>query len=378
MSKNIAIITGASSGIGKAFLEEIVKEHGAYGCVPFDEIWAVARREDKLIEIKTLLGEDRIVPVVADLSSPEDMTVLADRLALEKPQIGLLINCAGIGKKGLVEDHPAKALEDTIDVNCTSLAKLTRICMPYMIVKTPMWTKDNSPRIINIASSAGFLPQPGFAAYAASKAFVISFSRALYYELIDHNIIVTTVCPGPVKTDFQRKATGGAQADFTGFRQYVVADPVKLARAAIKASRNGRQILVYGFSQKALHVASKLFPTSWILSIEKKLMPKMLEADMLVLTTPLYYYGMSAQLKTIVDRFYSRTGKLNGKKSMLIATAYNSADWTFQALVAHYETLVRYMNWTDAGQVLGLGCGSRPLVEKSEFGEIARKIGARL
>ena len=113
-------------------------------------------------------------------------------------------------------------------------------------------------------------------------------------------------------------------------------------------------------------------------AIEKKLMPKMLEADMLVLTTPLYYYGMSAQLKTIVDRFYSRTGKLNGKKSMLIATAYNSADWTFQALVAHYETLVRYMNWTDAGQVLGLGCGSRPLVEKSEFGEMARKIGASL
>ena len=113
-------------------------------------------------------------------------------------------------------------------------------------------------------------------------------------------------------------------------------------------------------------------------AIEKKLMPKMLEADMLVLTTPLYYYGMSAQLKTIVDRFYSRTGKLNGKKSMLIATAYNSADWTFQALVAHYETLVRYMNWTDAGQVLGLGCGSRPLVEQSKFGEMARKIGASL
>ena len=113
-------------------------------------------------------------------------------------------------------------------------------------------------------------------------------------------------------------------------------------------------------------------------AIEKKLMPKMLEADMLVLTTPLYYYGMSAQLKTIVDRFYSRTGKLHGKKSMLIATAYNSADWTFQALVAHYETLVRYMNWTDAGQVLGVGCGSRPLVEKSDFGEMARKIGASL
>ena len=63
-------------------------------------------------------------------------------------------------------------------------------------------------------------------------------------------------------------------------------------------------------------------------SIETKLMPKMLEADMLVLVTPLYYYGMSAQLKIIVDRFYSRTTKLNGKKSVIMATAYNSADWT--------------------------------------------------
>lgn len=273
MSKNIAIITGASSGIGKAFLEEIVKEHGVYGSVPFDEIWAVGRNEEKLIEIKTLLGEERVIPVKADLASPEDMSVLADRLATERPQVGLLINCAGMGMKGAVEDHPAKAIEDTIDVNCTSLAKLTRICLPYMILKTPVLTKDNSPRIINIASSAGFLPQPGFAAYAASKAFVISFSRALYYEFIDCGIIVTTVCPGPVNTDFQRKATGGAQTEFTGIRQYVVADPVKLAKASIKASKAGRQILVYGFSQKALHVASKIIPTSWILFIEKKLMP---------------------------------------------------------------------------------------------------------
>ena len=273
MNKNIAIITGASSGIGKAFLEEIVKERGVYGCVPFEEIWAVARSEDKLNEIKALLGDDRIIPVIADLASPEDMSVFADRLALEKPQVGLLINSAGMGMKGAVEDHPAKTIEDTVDVNCTSLAKLTRICMPYMIAKTNLWTKDNSPRIINIASSAGFLPQPGFAAYAASKAFVISFSRALYYEMIDHNIVVTTVCPGPVKTDFNRKATGGLETDFTGIRKYVAADPVKLAKAAIKASASGRQIHVYGFSQKALHVASKMIPTSWILFIEKQLMP---------------------------------------------------------------------------------------------------------
>ena len=113
-------------------------------------------------------------------------------------------------------------------------------------------------------------------------------------------------------------------------------------------------------------------------AIQKKLMPKMLEADLLVLVTPLYYFGMSAQLKTVVDRFYSRTSKLNGKKSMIISTAWNTADWTMAALKNHYETLVRYMNWQDVGQVWATGCGYRSAVENSEFGDVAYKIGAAL
>ena len=113
-------------------------------------------------------------------------------------------------------------------------------------------------------------------------------------------------------------------------------------------------------------------------AIENKLMLKMLEADLIVLTTPLYYFGMSAQLKVIVDRFYSRTGKLHGKKSIMMATAYNSADWTMEALVNHYETLVRYMEWQDVGQVMATGCGARSLVEKSHFADMAYKIGTAL
>ena len=113
-------------------------------------------------------------------------------------------------------------------------------------------------------------------------------------------------------------------------------------------------------------------------AIENKLMPQMLKADLLVLVTPLYYFGMCAQLKTVVDRFYSRTTKLSGKKSMIIATAWNSADWTMEALQNHYETLVRYMSWQDVGQVWATGCGSRSMVESSEFGDMAYKIGASL
>lgn len=113
-------------------------------------------------------------------------------------------------------------------------------------------------------------------------------------------------------------------------------------------------------------------------AISTRLMPKMLEADLLVLVTPLYYFGMSAQLKTVVDRFYSRTTKLNGKKSMIIATAWNSAVGTMEALKNHYEALVRYMNWKDVGQVWATGCGTRPMVESSKFGELAYKIGNNL
>ena len=96
-------------------------------------------------------------------------------------------------------------------------------------------------------------------------------------------------------------------------------------------------------------------------AISQKLMPKMLEMDLIVLVTPLYYYGMSAQLKTVVDRFYSRT-----------------ADWTMEALVHHYETLVRYMEWTDVGQVLAVGCGYRALIEQSQFPDQAYRLGASL
>lgn len=113
-------------------------------------------------------------------------------------------------------------------------------------------------------------------------------------------------------------------------------------------------------------------------AIETKLMPKMLEANLLCLVTPLYYYGMSAQLKTIIDRFYARTEKLHMKKSVMMATAWNSADWTMEALSVHYKTLVSYMEWEDVGQVWAIGCGYRSAVENSEFGDAAYKIGASL
>ena len=107
---------------------------------------------------------------------------------------------------------------------------------------------------------------------------------------------------------------------------------------------------------------------------------KVLDADMLVFATPLYYYGMSAQLKTLIDRFCAFNSSIQRKhlKSALLAVAWNSNDWTFEALEAHYRTLVRYLNLEDVGMVLGYGCGTPPMTQHSEFPQQAYHLGNRL
>lgn len=107
---------------------------------------------------------------------------------------------------------------------------------------------------------------------------------------------------------------------------------------------------------------------------------KILDADMLVFATPLYYYGMSAQLKIMVDRFCAFNSSIQGKhmKSALIAAAWNSDDWTFEALEAHYQTLVRYLNLQDMGMILGKGCGSPSMTKHSPYTQRAYELGNRL
>lgn len=260
MYQRIAIITGSSSGIGKAFTELVACDNGEFFKTPFDEIWAVARREDALKELAASVHGVKIVPVVADLSNDSGIKAIEDKLKAEESSVGLLVNSAGMGIKGRVMDKTCKALDDTISINCSALSQMIRVTVPFM-----KKGDAGNAKIINIASSAGFLPQPNFAAYAASKSYVISFSRAMSYELKPLGIDVTAICPGPVRTDFQRRATEGKEADFTDWRKNFVADPVKLARASLKASKKGKRLISYPFSQKLLHFASKAIPISWIL-----------------------------------------------------------------------------------------------------------------
>ena len=107
-----------------------------------------------------------------------------------------------------------------------------------------------------------------------------------------------------------------------------------------------------------------------------KLFPELLAADLVVLVTPLYYWGMTAQLKTVIDRFYSENSKLHiKKKAVLLATAYDANDWTMEALTVHYKTLLRYLGWEDAGMVLAVGCGVRSDIERTDFPNQAYRLG---
>lgn len=268
---NIAVITGASSGIGEQFMRQIVRERSAFGSIPFDEIWVIARRADRLLSMKNELDPVRIRVFMVDLTSDGALDDLADELQKRRPSIGLLVNCAGVGYTGRFENVPRGEIHRMIALNCAVLAEFTSVCLPYMIPAGDLCTYPTGPRILNIASSAGFLPQPGFAAYAATKAFVIHFSRALHAELRIHNIASTTVCPGPVATEFAAVATGVPGAKTKGFKSLFVVKPEKLVRKSILASKKGRGLYVYGLSQKFLHILSKILPARFLIFLAAKL-----------------------------------------------------------------------------------------------------------
>ncbi|MGI6755767.1 MAG: SDR family NAD(P)-dependent oxidoreductase [Atopobiaceae bacterium] len=186
----IALITGASSGLGREYVRQALND------ASLDEIWVVARRKQRLVELQQKYG-DRIIPVTMDLSSGEDIRRLNDMLedaAKKGPfEIGLLVNAAGLGKFGTYADIGLQEVDAMIDINCRALVEVTQIALHYM---------HAGGKILQIASSASFQPLPGLNVYAASKAFVRSYTRALRFELRGRKISVTAVCPIWIKTEF--------------------------------------------------------------------------------------------------------------------------------------------------------------------------------
>lgn len=240
---NIAIISGASRGIGAEF-SKLLDDYG------LDELWLICGKNTPSHKFKT---DIRIF--YTDLSQKYPFEEIKKALNESQPKIKYLVCSAGVGYNGRVEVITEEMIENTIIINCSALSTLTKIAVDYMY---------DDGKIIEIASGAGFLPQPEFATYAASKAFVISFSRALGRELSKKKISVTAVCPGPVDTDFFSSLENVKE-----YKKKHLISAEKVARGALKAAKRCKKIYTPTFSMKLVHLASKILPTNLILKFYK-------------------------------------------------------------------------------------------------------------
>lgn len=187
------LITGASFGIGYELAKIFAKEK--YNLI------LVARNLEKLNQIKDELQNPdiQIFTIQKDLSYPNSPKELFDEINKKGLEIDILINNAGFGLLGSFVELDLQTQLDMIQLNITSLVHLTYLVLPQMIAK-------NSGKIMNVSSTAAFQPGPNMAVYYATKAFVLSFSEALYAELKSKGITVTALCPGPTRTEFQKRA----------------------------------------------------------------------------------------------------------------------------------------------------------------------------
>lgn len=246
----IALITGASSGLGREALIQIADRFGG-----IDEIWAVARRRERMVALKQELPMPLRI-MALDLMDAEALSVLAQELQKKKPEVKILVNSAGYGKIGKCSTIPLNDVTGMVRLNCEMLCAVTQLVLPYMT--------ENS-RIIQLSSSAAFLPQPGFAVYAATKAFVLSYSRALHVELMPRRIAVTAVCPGPVRTEFFDIAETTGKMPL--YKKIAMANSKKVIRLALRDSMMGKAVSVYGSWMKAFRILSKIVPHEILLRI---------------------------------------------------------------------------------------------------------------
>ena len=250
----IAVVTGASSGIGREFVKQISKKYRT-----LDEIWVLARRENRLRELAKEIKNVKIRPIAFDITDKRSLLRYKNLLESFKPSVRLLVNAAGYGMIGKFNELSENDNIGMIDLNCTALTRITDMTIPYM--------SKGGANIINLASSAAFLPQPSFAVYAASKSFVLSLSRALNQELKNKKIKVTAVCPGPVDTEFFGIAETYHNVKL--YKKMIFAKPDKVVSLALRDAFHGKTVSVYGIGIKGFRILCKFLPHDLIIRFIK-------------------------------------------------------------------------------------------------------------
>ena len=251
---NIAIVTGASSGMGREFVRQLSEY------VQIDEIWAIARRAEALEALKEEVSVP-VRPIVLDLLREESFPTIRQLLEAEKPDVKLLVNAAGFGKFGAY--HKVSVEDDCrmIDLNCKALLAMTRLCLPFM---------HAGSHILQLDSLSAFQPVPYITTYGATKAFVLSYSRSMNRELKSRGIRVMAMNPGWVKTEFFNHAfqtNGDGEVQYFD-RLYEAKDVVRTGLRDLYRSR--KDYSVHGLPVKLQVLAVKIVPHSIVMNIWQK------------------------------------------------------------------------------------------------------------
>ena len=237
--KKVALITGASAGLGVEFARQLSKRGHA--------LVLAARRKERLEELANELGDARAVAI--DLSKPGAATKLVADLQAVGQEVEILVNNAGFGLIGRFAELDAKRERQMIDLNVATLTDLCRAVAPQMIAR-------KSGGIINVASTAAFQPGPKMAVYFATKAFVLSLTEALHEELKPHGVHVTCLCPGPTRTEFGDVAGFGGNGMF----DRVAMESPEVVGAGLKGLDKNRAVVVPGLVNKITAASTRFAP----------------------------------------------------------------------------------------------------------------------
>lgn len=241
----IAVITGASSGMGREFVYALDRDE------VFDEIWVIARREERLLELREKCRA-KVRPMSLDLQDKGSFSVYRELLEREKPEISVLVNAAGFGLFGVFTEMDMEKQLDSIDLNARALTAMCHLSIPYM---------KKGSRIYNLGSMSSWQPVPYINVYGATKAYVLSFSRALGVELKAQGIAVMAVCPGWIKTEFFDHAIHDDTVNY--FNRYYTAEQV--VEKALKDMRKGKNASVLGLPERIQVQLVKHLPVTMVM-----------------------------------------------------------------------------------------------------------------
>lgn len=255
---SVAIITGASSGIGAEFAKHYAGR--------VDELWLVARRKEKMVELGEALGVKYKI-ICADLCQREGIEAIRAQLENEKPEVKYLVNAAGFGDFGGFDEISEKKVEMMIDLNVKALVLITHMVIPYM---------PRGGRIIQMGSGSCFTPLPYFNTYSSGKVFVLHYTKSLNFEIKKYGLRATCFCPGWVHTEFIGKAT--AKDGITRPREDAMKPLLnceKVVKGCVRASDKGRAMYVTNWYTKLQHLLFKLVPDPilthiWLSMLDRK------------------------------------------------------------------------------------------------------------